>query len=241
VPGVEVVDANTVQAMEPGLVEVGGALVIREQSWVQPQRLLAALSEHAGSVATGVGMRSLETAGGRVVRVDTTAGPISPGAVVLATGAIASELAIIPQRSVKGHLLVTAPVPDPPRAAVASSILVCPLSDGRLLAGGTFEPDDREPVVRDEIVEEIRSELVRLFPSTAHVPVERAWCCFRPGTPDEMPVIDRVPRLDGAWMNAAHYRTGLLVAPAAGEALASWIGTGHEPDGLAAFASSRFS
>ncbi len=238
VPGIEVLDADAARAAEPKLGEVGGAISIREQSWVQPQRLAIELARRAGSVATGVVMTGSERRGDRVRVVRTSAGDISPGAIVLATGAAPPGIDI-PQSWTKGHLLVTAPAPDPPRAAVASSIIVLPLADGRLLAGGTFDHGDDEPVVRDHVVAQIVEEMARILPSTEGIAVERAWCCFRPGTPDEMPVIDRLPGTANAWLNVAHYRTGLLLAPASGRAVADLIG-GGEPPGVAAFGLGRF-
>jgi len=46
--------------------------------------------------------------------------------------------------------------------------------------------------------------------------------------------------VENAFVNVGHYRTGLLVAPAAGEAIASWIITGTRPEILDAFAADRF-
>jgi glycine/D-amino acid oxidase-like deaminating enzyme len=38
-----------------------------------------------------------------------------------------------------------------------------------------------------------------------------------------------VPGLSNAWITSGHYRTGILLAPAAGAALASWITTQRRP------------
>jgi glycine/D-amino acid oxidase-like deaminating enzyme len=236
VPGVDVLDAGATQAAEPLLAPAGGAISIPGQSWVHPTRLALALAARAGSIATGVSMTGIRSSGGRVVTVETTEGDISPGAVVLATGGAPSGVAI-PGGPVKGHLLVTSPMADPPRCGIASSVIVLPLPDGRLVAGGTFDVGDDEPVVRDDVVAGIRAEMSRVLPATENLATERAWVCFRPGTPDEMPVIDRVPGFENAWMSVGHYRTGLLLAPGAGRMVAGWIG-GEEPTG--SFALSRF-
>ena len=238
VPGVELLDGAAALAAEPRLAPVGGAISIPDQSWVHPKRLVLALAAHAGSVATGVAMTGMRTRGGRVVGIDTSAGEIVPGAVVLATGTAPPGVPV-PGGPVKGHLLVTSPSPDPPVAGVASSVIVLPLPDGRLLCGGTFDVGDDEPVVRDDVVARIRAEMNRVIPSTASLATERAWCCFRPGTPDEMPVIDRVPGLDNAWMSVGHYRTGLLLAPGAGRLIATWI-AGGMPVVAGGFALARF-
>lgn len=238
VPGLEAVDPAHARELEPALGDVAGAITVRAQSWVHPQRLVIALASRAGGVATGVAMLGFDTSAGRVVRVRTTAGDVAPGAVVLATGSAPPELGV-PQTIVKGHLLVTAPVPEPPRVGIASSIIVIPLEGGRLLAGGTFDHGDADAVVRERVVAQILAETSRMVPAADGIAVERAWCCFRPGTPDELPVIDRVPGIENAWMSVGHYRTGLLLAPGAGAAIASWIG-GEKPDRIDAFSAVRF-
>jgi glycine/D-amino acid oxidase-like deaminating enzyme len=41
--------------------------------------------------------------------------------------------------------------------------------------------------------------------------------------------VDRVPGLGNAWFTSGHYRTGILMGPATGSALARWITSGARP------------
>jgi glycine oxidase len=239
-PGAEVVDAEAAHAIEPELGDAGAGVYIRDQAWVHPLRLATALARRAGAVATQVSMTGVDVRGSRIVSVQTTKGSIEPGAVVFATGTAPPGVADVPHVVVKGHLLATEPVPVRLRTALASTIIVLPLDDGSLVAGGTFHPDDREDVVRDDAISGIRDELAKLVPASAGVETSHAWCCFRPGTPDWMPVIDRVPGVDNAWLSVGHFRTGLLMAPGAGRAVAEWIDTGKRPPGLESFELARF-
>ena len=239
-PGAEVVDGETARTIEPSLGEAGGGVWIRDQAWVHPVKLGLALARRAGAVATRVAMTDIGARRGRITTLETSAGPITPGTVVFATGTTPPGIGGVPHVIVKGHLLATAPAPINLRTAVASTIIVLPLPDGRLVAGGTFHPDDPSPEVRDEVISDIRAEMVRLVPSARGVEVSHRWCCFRPGTPDEMPVIDRVPGLDHAWLSVGHYRTGILIAPGAGLEMASWISSGDRPASLEAFTIARF-
>jgi glycine/D-amino acid oxidase-like deaminating enzyme len=239
-PGARGIDGAEARAIEPELGEAAGAIHIPDQGWVHPVRLSVALAKRAGAVATRVGMTRMAAKDGRVVEVETTAGPISPGAVVFATGTCPPDIAVVPNIVVKGHLIATGPGAPSLQAGVASTIIVVPLPDGRYVAGGTFDAGDDSPEVRPDVVEGIRREMVRLVPKAAGVEMTHAWCCFRPGTPDAMPVIDRAPGLDNAWLSVGHFRTGILLAPGAGETVASWIATGHRPDGLSAFVVGRF-
>jgi len=238
--GAEVVDGDTARAIEPALGEAGGALHIRDQAWVHPVRVAVAFARRAGRVATGVAMTGVDHAAGRVRAVRTTAGAISPGAVVFATGTAPEYVAPVPNVIVKGHLLATEPGAVRLGTALASTIIVLPIDGGRLVAGGTFHPEDASPEVRDEVIEDIRREMARLVPAAAPLAVSHAWCCFRPGTPDAMPVIDAVPGLGNAWLSVGHFRTGVLMSPGAGLEIARGIASGTAPSTLAAFSLARF-
>ena len=239
-PGVEVVDGATARAIEPELGDATSGLYIRDQAWVHPIKLAVAMARRAGRVATRVAMTGTVVRDDRVETIETTAGSIAPGAVVFATGLPPTDLIAVTPAIVKGHLLATEPLDVRLRAAVASSIIIVPLEDGRLVAGGTFDIGDETPDVRDQVIASIREELMRLIPATAGVGITHAWCCFRPGTADAMPLIDAVPGLTNAWVSAGYFRTGILMAPAAGQAVAEWITTDVQPTGLAAFSVSRF-
>ena len=209
----------------PQLAQGWTGIHIPTQANVDTLRLAAALACHAGQTATGVEVTGV----GPVVA--TSAGEFRPRAVVLATG-------IVPQVSVqqswvKGHLIATEPAGFELACDLASAdTLVIQREDGRLIAGGTLDEGDDEPVVRDDVVERIRRALVALLPDAADLEVTHAWCCFRPATPARLPVIERLA--DDVWASCGHFRTGLLMAPATGEAIAEWIATGERPERVAA-------
>jgi len=243
---VDVLDADGAHAAEPELGDVAGGLLVKDQGRVHPLVAASAFAARAGAVATGVEMLSAETNGGRVTVVHTSHGDIQPGAVVFATGLapVVDGLAIaelIGQQWIKGHLLATAPAPFRLRASLAAmSGLVVQLPTGELIAGGTLDEGDDEPVVRDNIISDIRDGLAALLPRAADLDVAYAWCCFRPATADHQPVIDRVPGLENAWLSCGHFRTGILMAPATGDAIARWITTGTAPPDVEAFNVARF-
>jgi glycine oxidase len=113
--------------------------------------------------------------------------------------------------------------------------LATQLEDRRLLAGGTLDTDDETAEVRPEVIERIRSDVVAALPRLSGVRITHRWCCWRPRHPDGLPVIDRVPGLRNAWFTSGHYRTGILMGPATGAALASWITAGEQPAVVEAF------
>ena len=239
--GVELLDTERVAELEPDLAPVPAALLAPDQAQVHPLRVAAVVARRVGRVATGVAMTDLVVVGGRVVRVRTTAGDLHPGAVVLATGLAPEPWVRLPQRLVKGHLIAT----TPGRFRLHCSVHgpgggFGPLPDGGLLAGGTRDEGDRSPQPRPEVVASIRRRLEELLPAARGVRLRHRWCCFRPATADGQPVIDQVPGLDNAWVSAGHDGTGLLLAPATGRALATWIATGRRPAGIDSLALARF-
>jgi glycine/D-amino acid oxidase-like deaminating enzyme len=240
-PGVELLNSDRVAELVPELVPMSAGLLAHDQARVHPLRLAAALARRAGSVATGVAMTGLEVAGGRIVRVRTTAGDLHSGVVVFATGLAPEPWVRVPQRLVKGHLVATEPVSFRLRCGVHTPGLgVGSMADGGLLAGGTRDEGDHSPQVRPEVIQDIRRRLAELLPAAGQVRVRYQWCCFRPATADGQPVIDQVPGLDNAWVSAGHDGDGLLMAPATGQALATWITTGRQPQQVATFGLSRF-
>ncbi len=241
-PAVEWLDADQVAALVPGLAFATTGALIRRQGRLNPLRAVARLAARLTQVATGVTATAVEVRGGRVTSVFSSAGTISPGAVVFATGgppALDGLDLRVPADLVKGHLVVTEPTPVHLPGMVAP--LATQLEDGRLLAGGTLDLGDQAPTVRADVTEAIRAELSVAFPALAGVGLTHRWCCFRPHHPDGLPVIDRVPGLDNAWITSGHFRTGILMGPATGSALAQWISTGERPAEVAPWTTARFS
>ena len=186
--------------------------------------------------ATGVTIKAR-----RLTTVSTTSGPVSPDITVFATGsppALDGLDVRLPGRRIKGHLLVTAPTPVRLPGVVAD--VATPLPGGRLLVGGTLDLGDDSLAVREEVISGLRHRLAVALPAAEGVPVTHRWCCWRPHHPDDLPVIDRLPDIDNAWMTSGHYRTGILMGPATGALLTEWIMTGRRPVAAEAFAMDRF-
>jgi glycine oxidase len=241
-PAAEWLDAAQVGQLLPGLRPAVPAVRIRHQGRVNPLRALGRLSALIPQVATGCTATAVETGAGRVRTVSTSAGTITPGAVVFATGGPPRLDGLdlrLPAGLVKGHLVVTEPVPVTLPGMVAS--LATQIEGRRLLAGGTLDTDDATAGVRADITARIRSELAAALPPLGRVRLTHRWCCWRPRHPDGLAVIDRVPGLSNAWITSGHYRTGILLAPAAGAALAGWIATQRRPDNLQPWDMARFS
>jgi len=235
-PAAEWLDAAQVQRLVPGLTPAVSAVRIPHQGRVNPLRALSRLAATIPQIATGFAATAITTRGDRLLAVSTSAGVISPGAVVFATGLPPQLDGLglrLPADSVKGHLVVTEPVPLTLPGMVAP--LATQLEDRRLLAGGTLDTGDATPDLRAEVTGRLLAELTAALPSLAGLRLTHQWRCWRPHHPDGLPVVDRVPGLGNAWFTSGHYRTGILMGPATGAALARWITSGERPAIVAPF------
>ena len=175
-----------------------------------------------------------------MLAVHTSHGTVHPGAVVFATGLAPQGMVSMPQLLVKGHLCTTEPAPFRLDASItdrAGGIAIGQLPDGRILTGGDRSEDDGRGV-DPGLIGSFRERLVGLLPEAAGLEISHAWSCRRPATPDRWPLVDRVAGLDNAWLTAAHYATGILLAPEVAAALAGWIETGEAPDSIEPFRAS---
>jgi glycine/D-amino acid oxidase-like deaminating enzyme len=238
---VEWLNPGQVDELVPGLARPMEGALIHRQGRVNPLRAVVRIAASLPAVATGVAATGVTVRGGRVTAVSTSAGEISPGTVVFATGQppVLDGLQIdIPADRVKGHLLVTEPTPLRLPGIVAP--VATQIENGRLLAGGTFDVGDESPAVQPEVIETIMASLAAVLPELRGLGVAYQWCCFRPRHPDRRPVIDRVPGLANAWLTSGHFRTGILNAPATASVLARWIADGEQPAEPATWSASRF-
>ncbi len=241
-PAVEWLAPDQVEHLVPNLARSMEGALIRRQARVNPLRAAARLAAGLPAVATGVAATAVTVRGDRLVSVHTSAGDISPGVVVFATGQppVLDGLPLtIPSDRVKGHLLVTEVTSVKLPGIVAP--VATQLEDGRLLAGGTFDIGDEDPAVQPEVIQSIMDSLAAALPAAKGLGIAYQWCCFRPRHPDRRPVIDRVPGLDNAWLTSGHFRTGILNAPATAAVLARWISTGAPPAEPGTWSATRFS
>jgi glycine oxidase len=65
------------------------------------------------------------------------------------------------------------------------------------------------------------------------------WAGFRPGSPDDMPILGPAP-LDGLVLATGHHRNGILLTPATAELIADYIVTGCADPRMIAFGLDRF-
>ena len=89
-----------------------------------------------------------------------------------------------------------------------------PRRDGHILVGSTLEYAGYDKTPTDEALQSLRASAIELIPDLADAELVGHWAGLRPGSPEGVPYIGRVPGCDGLWLNCGHYRNGLVLAPA---------------------------
>ncbi|WP_432987683.1 NAD(P)/FAD-dependent oxidoreductase [Dactylosporangium sp. CA-233914] len=232
-------DESELRSLEPDvrLPDGAAARLVEGQLAVDPLRLAVALAARAGTLVTGVGLLGVSVRGDRVTTVHTTAGDLTPGALIVATGLVPPPWHRgVAQRRVKGHMLAVAPGPWRLGSVLAGPYGGgTPLPGGGIVMGGTFDEGDPTPDVRPEIADPMAAELATLLPAATGARISHRWCCFRPRIEGRQPVIDRLPGVSNAWFAGGHFTTGVMMAPATGAVLADWVATGRTPADVTTF------
>jgi glycine oxidase len=98
-----------------------------------------------------------------------------------------------------------------------------PRQDGHILAGSTVEDVGFDKSTPLATADELAAKACALLPQLAGAPILKHWSGLRPGSPDNIPVIDRHPAFDNLYLNTGHFRYGVTMAPASAEILASLV------------------
>lgn len=185
----------------------------------------AALTARGVDVREHCAFTGLRTAGGHVVGVDTSDGPIDTERVVLTGGPQLAEVgatagARIPAGGTRHQVVVTAPVPGldvfqlPMVFDVTSGIYWRPGESGGLL-WGMSNPDEPPGVATDfdtVYYRKARDRIEELFPAVRGLGLRRAWAATIDYTPDHLPILGPLLTDDGPI-------TGTVVASPAGHGM----------------------
>jgi len=175
----------------------------------------------------------LET-GGRAEGVLTDHGPVQAPTVIVAAGAWSARLLealgggpeIYP---VRGQMIILRTTPGfVQRIVLRGERYLIPRRDGRVLAGSTREQVGFVKETTSEARNDLRANAVALIPELDGFEIEHHWCGLRPAAPAGIPYIGVHPKVRGLYVNAGHFRNGLVLAPASARLLADLV-LGREP------------
>lgn len=192
---------------------------------IRPPRLgraLLRLARRRGiEIAVHMPAKGLALKADRVAGVRFDRGVIAARTVLLTAGAWSGDFlqgvagaGALPVQPVKGQMAALRHRPGRlgPVLLSADRYLI-QRRDGCVLVGSTVEFAGYDKTTDAQTVAALRRDAVALVPELAHAPLARAWAGLRPGKCDNMPVIGPHPALSGLFINAGHYRNGIILAP----------------------------
>src|SRR3954454_6785573 len=221
--GVERLRPSEARRREPALAPaLRLALDVPGDASVDPRRVVEALA--AACRAAGVELREEE-------RVEAL--PDGPR-VVVAAGAWTGQLVPgVPVRPVKGQLLR---LRDPRGPGLVERVLrfeggyLVPRDDGAYVLGATMEERGFDTTVTAGGVYELLRDAHELVPGLSELVIEEAIAGLRPGTPDNLPIVEE---RDGVLVASGHGRNGVLLAPLTAELVVAELEGGHHPANVA--------
>ena len=196
---------------------------------VRNPRLVAALRETVvglgGVIHTHSAVESTLTQAGRMVAVRTAQGTYTADQFVLATGAWAGmALPGLPAaptiRPIRGQMLLFKLEPGVLDTILYSNgLYLIPRRDGHVLAGSTLEDVGFDKSTDAATRHRLHTQAAALLPILGTLQPVQHWAGLRPGSPGNIPIIDRHPDFDNVFVNTGHYRYGVTMAPASAELL----------------------
>lgn len=247
----ENLDPDAARELEPTVGEARSWLWLPAESQVDAQQVAGLLTEAlaaAGARLVAGEVSSLQASERAVRGARLACGEVlSAERVVLAGGAWSGRLEGLPRalpvRPVRGQMLRYRPAPSELRRLVADHAgrYVVPRKDGSALAGSTMEEAGFDARTTEEGLDLVHAGARRLVPALRDTPQTDAWAGLRPITPDGWPILGPEPTLEGLFYATGYGRSGFLIAPAAGEAVAALV-RGEAPKvDLGPFAVTRMS
>lgn len=240
----EVLDREGCIAAEPALAYaradfVGGLRLPGDETGdcqLFTTRLTAIAASLGVRFAYGTELRGITTDGRSVTGVETSRGPRSADAYVMAFGSHSAvalrRLGIaIPVYPVKGYSL-TIPIADEAMAPVSTVMdetykTAITRLGSRIRVGGTAEITGFDTSLRPGRRAALEHSFGELFPQGGDPRQASFWCGLRPMTPDGPPILGATP-IEGLYLNTGHGTLGWTMACGSAKVLADIIG-GSEP------------
>jgi glycine oxidase len=233
-----ILDGEHLQASEPELgPRPAQALLLPEVAQVRNPRLVKSVRRFLeGRITLREQEEVLEllVEQGRARGVRTPNAEILADQVVICTGAwtakLLEQLGTMPDiEPVRGQMILFLARPGQiNHITLSHDRYVIPRRDGHVLIGSTLEHTGFVKATTAEAKEALYRSAVELFPILKRTPIEDHWSGLRPGSPSGIPYIGAYPGIEGIYLNAGHFRNGVVTGPASARLVADLM-LGREP------------
>lgn len=230
----QAVNRNQIKELEPAW-----ALPPDEALWMESvgqvrnprlaKSLLADIKQRGVRIDTRSEALELVTTDGNVTGVRTTQGIQKADTYVVCTGAwtgkFLGSLAHRPRIDpVRGQMILFHTKPGViSRMVLEENRYIIPRRDGRVLFGSTLEHTGFDKSTTQAAREELVLIATQRFPVLKNYAIEKQWAGLRPASPAGVPYITRHPDLANLYVNAGHFRNGVVLGPASATLMADLI------------------
>ncbi|MDQ7015610.1 MAG: FAD-dependent oxidoreductase, partial [Gammaproteobacteria bacterium] len=149
--------------------------------------------------------------------------------VVVASGAWSAQLLAqlgspVEVRPVRGQMILFKAEPSVVRRIVLQGRrYLIPRRDGRVVVGSTLEEVGFDKSTTEAALQELKAFALELIPALAEYEVEHHWSGLRPAHAEGIPLIGEYPNVSGLFVNAGHFRNGIVMGLASAELLAGLL------------------
>ena len=215
--------------LEPNLAtEYAQGLLLPDINHVRNPRLLkamiASLRKRGVKIQANAPAKKLLIEQNRIVGVATPEGDIRADKILVAAGSwsagLLDDLCGPPPKiqPVKGQMLLYRAEPGVLKHILMNEgYYLIPRRDGRILVGSSMEYTGFDKSTTSQVHDELSAVATGLIPELAKYPIEKHWAGLRPGSPDGIPYIRACPGIEGLFVNAGHFRNGVVMGLAAAQ------------------------
>ena len=221
------------------------ALWLPSVAQVRSPRLLQALKISVelsgGSIIEHTKVTGWRMNQGRVESVITDQGEYSGTNYIVAAGAwsrevldkYASKINIYPVRGQMLLFKVETGLLD--TVIFQNGFYLIPRQDGYILAGSTVEDSGFNKNITTDARKQLLESAHNFLPELTEETLVGHWAGLRPGSPENIPVINRHPVFDNLYLNSGHHRYGVTMALGSAHLLSNMIMKNPQPFDVAPY------
>jgi glycine/D-amino acid oxidase-like deaminating enzyme len=236
----ELLDERSLRAAEPNLREgLAGGLLVKSDSVIYQitatQALIDKAQKNGAEIRVGSAVAAITGDGVRLANRET----VAAGAVVNAAGVNAAELS--PGLKIlkkKGHLVITQRYPGFARHQLIElgylksahsgntdsvAFNLQPRSTGQILLGSSRQFGVESGDIDHAILRLMTARAFEYMPGLRNLSAIRVWTGFRPATPDNLPLIGKLPDSKNMYIAAGHEGLGITTALGTAQLIADAI------------------
>lgn len=228
------VDHSEAKKIEPEMIATNrDAMWLPTINQVRNPRITKALAKKIRSLGATVHedteLSPLRTSNRNITRFETSNGVFSADKTIVCSGAWTGEIfdnkTIKPAiKPVRGQMIMFQTAPGTiSRIVLEDNRYIIPRQDGKVLFGSTIEHVGYVKQTTEEAFAELHDIATTRFPVLKQAKVIHHWAGLRPGSPAGVPYIAAHTGYENIFVNAGHFRNGVVLGPASARLMADLV------------------